>query len=153
MSTFLELALMLTVWFVSIVTEHANHAKDHLKTEANLDEYDGWVFKLYSCCFMAWNMCSPLWHGVAMSVYIVTKPFRDSDSAMTCAPTWTNHRVSHFETIVFLMISITKLIKSINTWWSTHIQRLLLCSLQTTLQNSIDNNIDNIKDLIQDLPL
>ncbi|MEQ2250093.1 hypothetical protein ILYODFUR_036295, partial [Ilyodon furcidens] len=24
-----------------IVTEHANHARDHLKTEANLDDYDG----------------------------------------------------------------------------------------------------------------
>lgn len=30
-----------------IVTERANHARDHLKTEAQLDKYDGWVLKLF----------------------------------------------------------------------------------------------------------
>lgn len=38
---FIECLLMLAIWFVSIVTERANHAEDHLKTEANLDKYDG----------------------------------------------------------------------------------------------------------------
>lgn len=35
--------LTLSWSFVVIVTEHANHARDHLKTEAELKKYDGWV--------------------------------------------------------------------------------------------------------------
>lgn len=38
---FVELVLMLAIRFVSTVTERANHARDHLKTEAKLDKYDG----------------------------------------------------------------------------------------------------------------
>jgi len=58
----IEVALTLAIWFVSIVTERANHARDHLKTEANLDKYDGWVLGPGSCCcFQAFNTGSSPW--------------------------------------------------------------------------------------------
>ncbi|XP_072233202.1 ceramide kinase [Leuresthes tenuis] len=41
-----------------IVTERANHARDHLKTEANLDEYDGVV------CVGGDGMFSEILHGL-----------------------------------------------------------------------------------------
>ncbi|KAG7215956.1 hypothetical protein INR49_031552, partial [Caranx melampygus] len=41
-----------------IVTEHANHARDHLKTEANLDKYDGVV------CVGGDGMFSEIMHGL-----------------------------------------------------------------------------------------
>uniref|UniRef100_A0A3B5B411 Ceramide kinase-like n=1 Tax=Stegastes partitus TaxID=144197 RepID=A0A3B5B411_9TELE len=42
-----------------IVTERANHARDHLKTEANLDKYDGVV------CVGGDGMFSEILHGLA----------------------------------------------------------------------------------------
>lgn len=68
---FTELVLILAAWFVSIVTEYANHARDHLKTEANLDKYDGWVLRGATCCFQAFNTSSWLWHGVDSCLFIL----------------------------------------------------------------------------------
>lgn len=68
--SFIEPVLKLAIWFVSIVTEQANHARDHLKTEANLDKYDGWVLRLDSCCFQAFNPYSSPWHGVNSCLFI-----------------------------------------------------------------------------------
>lgn len=42
------------------VTERANHARDHLITEAQLDIHDGWVPELFCCHFQAYFLCQLL---------------------------------------------------------------------------------------------
>lgn len=45
------------------VTERANHARDHLITEAQLDKYDGWVPQLFYCHFRAYFLCQVLFRN------------------------------------------------------------------------------------------
>lgn len=51
-------------WLVSIVTERANHARDHLIAEADLDKYDGWVLDTFFTVM----------RGRTGSVHMLTKP-------------------------------------------------------------------------------
>ncbi|MGH0136597.1 UNVERIFIED_CONTAM: hypothetical protein FKN15_058515 [Acipenser sinensis] len=46
-----------------IVTEHANHARDHLKTQADLRKYDGTV--LGQLCANPWELPSSVNKGIA----------------------------------------------------------------------------------------
>lgn len=57
------------------VTERANHARDHLTTDAQLDKYDGWVPKLpLSVLFPVSGTSQELYYSWAIAPYFTFNP-------------------------------------------------------------------------------